>query len=318
MLKYLLPALLALSFTTASAQLINKYERNKDYHPLVTTIDEGQSPKVIEFFWFGCPHCYTTEPTLNKWLKEGKSSKVAFEKIPAIPSERWEPSAQLYYTLEALDRLDLTGVIFDAIHRDNNTRLVFVKDKMREFLATQGVKPEDFDKAWDSFGVKQRLQRAKKMFEDSKLDGVPVFVVNGQFSVPVELNLDPMFRKINTLAETVGVSTSPAETSTTAPKTEAKAEEVNAEEAKAEDSKTEAKEAVKAEEPKAKAKEEAKAEEAKTEEAKPEAAKAEESKTEEAKPEATPAEGAKAEAKPEAKAEGANAEEPKPAATQTP
>ena len=284
MLKYLLPALLALSFTTASAQLINKYERNKDYHPLVTTIDEGQSPKVIEFFWFGCPHCYTTEPTLNKWLKEGKSSKVAFEKIPA----------QLYYTLEALDRLDLTGVVFDAIHRDNNTRLVFVKDKMREFLGTQGVKPEDFDKAWDSFGVKQRLQRAKKMFEDSKLDGVPVFVVNGQFSVPVELNLDPMFRKINTLAETVGVSTSPAETSTVAPKTEAKAEEVKAEapkteEAKAEDSKTEAKEAVKAEEPKAEAKEEAKAEEAKPE--------------------------AKAE---EAKAEGANAEEPKPAATPTP
>ena len=315
MLKYLLPALLALSFTTASAQLINKYERNKDYHPLVTTIDEGQSPKVIEFFWFGCPHCYTTEPTLNKWLKEGKSSKVAFEKIPAIPSERWEPSAQLYYTLEALDRLDLTGVIFDAIHRDNNTRLVFVKDKMREFLGTQGVKPEDFDKAWDSFGVKQRLQRAKKMFEDSKLDGVPVFVVNGQFSVPVELNLDPMFRKINTLAETVGVSTSPAETSTTAPKTEAKAEEVKAEapkteEAKVEDSKTEAKEAVKAEEPKAEAKEEAKAEEAKPETK-------EEAKAD-AKPEATPAEGAKAKAKPEAKAEGANAEEPKPAATQTP
>lgn len=307
MLKYLLPALLALSFTTASAQLINKYERNKDYHPLVTTIDEGQSPKVIEFFWFGCPHCYTTEPTLNKWLKEGKSSKVAFEKIPAIPSERWEPSAQLYYTLEALDRLDLTGVIFDAIHRDNNTRLVFVKDKMREFLGTQGVKPEDFDKAWDSFGVKQRLQRAKKMFEDSKLDGVPVFVVNGQFSVPVELNLDPMFRKINTLAETVGVSTSPAETSTVAPKTEAKAEEVKAEEAKAEDSKTEAKEAAKAEEPKPAAKEEAKAEEAKPEtkeeakaDAKPEAASAEGAKTEEAKPEAAPAEGAKAEAKPEA------------------
>ena len=317
MLKYLLPALLALSFTTASAQLINKYERNKDYHPLVTTIDEGQSPKVIEFFWFGCPHCYTTEPTLNKWLKEGKSSKVAFEKIPAIPSERWEPSAQLYYTLEALDRLDLTGVVFDAIHRDNNTRLVFVKDKMREFLATQGVKPEDFDKAWDSFGVKQRLQRAKKMFEDSKLDGVPVFVVNGQFSVPVELNLDPMFRKINTLAETVGVSTSPAETSTVAPKTEAKAEEVKAEapkseEAKAEDSKTEAKEAVKAEEAKEEAKAEEAKEEAKTEEAKPEA-------KADAKPEAAPAEGAKTEeAKPEAKAEGANAEEPKPEATQTP
>ena len=297
MLKYLLPALLALSFTTASSQLINKYERNKDYHPLVTTIDEGQSPKVIEFFWFGCPHCYTTEPTLNKWLKEGKSSKVAFEKIPAIPRVRCAPSAPLYYTLEAVDRLDLTGVIFDAIHRDNNTRLVFVKDKMREFLGTQGVKPEDFDKAWDSFGVKQRLQRAKKMFEDSKLDGVPVFVVNGQFSVPVELNLDPMFRKINTLAETVGVSTSPAETSTVAPKTEAKAEEVKAEEAKAEDSKTEAKEAVKTEEPKAEAKEEAKAEEAKPE----------------------TKEEAKADAKPEAaSAEGANAEEPKPAATQTP
>ena len=25
--------------------------------------------EVIEFFWYGCPHCYDFEPLLEKWVK---------------------------------------------------------------------------------------------------------------------------------------------------------------------------------------------------------------------------------------------------------
>ena len=25
--------------------------------------------EIIEFFWYGCPHCYSFEPLLEKWLK---------------------------------------------------------------------------------------------------------------------------------------------------------------------------------------------------------------------------------------------------------
>ena len=26
--------------------------------------------EVIEFFWYGCPHCYEFEPTIEAWVKK--------------------------------------------------------------------------------------------------------------------------------------------------------------------------------------------------------------------------------------------------------
>ncbi|HEX3171074.1 MAG TPA: thiol:disulfide interchange protein DsbA/DsbL, partial [Burkholderiales bacterium] len=32
--------------------------------------DSGNKIEVIEFFWYGCPHCYHLEPALKAWLKK--------------------------------------------------------------------------------------------------------------------------------------------------------------------------------------------------------------------------------------------------------
>lgn len=253
MLKYLLLAALALSLN-ATAQLKNNYELNKDYYPLVKDIDNARGPKVIEFFWLGCNHCYDVEGDLNRWVKDGKAKGVEFEKIPAVPSDRWAPAGQFYYTLEELNKLDLVEPAFDAIHKDQQVKLAFDKGTMRKFVEEKGkVSGEDFDKAWDSDSVKQKMARAKKAFEDSQLDGVPVFVVNGQYQVHVDNDHEKLFRKLNTLAETTakGGNSSPVEdttkvesakaSATAEAKPEATAEDGKAVEAKAEEVKDEAK-----------------------------------------------------------------------------
>ena len=33
--------------------------------------------EVIEFFWYGCPHCYAIEPYVDEWLKH-KPADVSF------------------------------------------------------------------------------------------------------------------------------------------------------------------------------------------------------------------------------------------------
>ncbi|MGH8119113.1 MAG: thiol:disulfide interchange protein DsbA/DsbL, partial [Gammaproteobacteria bacterium] len=43
----------------------------------------GDKIEVIEFFWYGCPHCFDLEPTLDKWLA-AKPDDVEFRRIPAI------------------------------------------------------------------------------------------------------------------------------------------------------------------------------------------------------------------------------------------
>src|SRR5215468_10201279 len=74
---------------------------------------ESDKVEVIEFFWYGCPHCYHLEPVLNAWIK-GIPKDVVFKRVPAT-SGGWVNLAQVYYTVEAMGLLDqLHGKIFDA------------------------------------------------------------------------------------------------------------------------------------------------------------------------------------------------------------
>src|SRR5438067_1188039 len=68
---------------------------------MVIPSDNPSKIEVIELFWYGCPHCYMLEPTLNGWVKKlGKD--VEFKRIPGLPRPDWAPMAKAYYTMEAL------------------------------------------------------------------------------------------------------------------------------------------------------------------------------------------------------------------------
>ena len=162
---------------------------------------------------------------------------------------------------------------FDAIHKDQQVKLAFDKGTMRKFVEEKGkVSSEDFDKAWDSDSVKQKMARAKKAFEDSQLDGVPVFVVNGQYQVHVDNDHEKLFRKLNTLAETTakGGNSSPVEDTTKVESAKASATAEAKPEASAEEAKPEPAKAGEEPKPEASA-EDGKAVEAKAEEVKDEA-----------------------------------------------
>ena len=57
--------------------------------------------EVVEFFWYGCPHCNTLEPLLDDWLKK-QPTDVHFRKVHAPFQE--VKHQQQYYTLESLGR----------------------------------------------------------------------------------------------------------------------------------------------------------------------------------------------------------------------
>lgn len=200
-----------------------RFIEGRDYTTLAEVLDEGKAPKVIEFFWFGCPHCYAIEPAVLNWL-QNKPENIEFEKVPAT-SGSWKTGAQLYYTLKALN-LDLNQAVFDEANR--NLGIVRNPKVAAEFVnKTAGVSVEDFDKAWNSFGVAQQLKRAEALFETSGFEGVPAFMVNGKYRANMTEKPSELFQKIEFLA----LSGQPAP--------EAKVEEVKAEEVKTEENKTE-------------------------------------------------------------------------------
>lgn len=190
--------LVGLGSTAAYAQF--KYVEGVDYQPIAEVIDEAKAPKVIEFFWYGCPHCEAIHEPLQQWVKDGKSEAVVLETVPAMPSARWEIGGHLFYTAKALG-LNINDKVFDEVHHQHNAGIIFDPSKAKAFLVSQGASKEDVEKAWDSFAVKQDIQRAKKLFEDSGLNGVPAFVVNGMYEVPVKGDYATFFPRLNSIVQ---------------------------------------------------------------------------------------------------------------------
>jgi thiol:disulfide interchange protein DsbA len=54
---------------------------------------EGDEVEVIEFFWYGCPHCNSLEPYIKSWLAK-KPDNVRFVRIPARRHLRRHPQPQ--------------------------------------------------------------------------------------------------------------------------------------------------------------------------------------------------------------------------------
>jgi thiol:disulfide interchange protein DsbA len=139
----------------------------------------GGKIEVIEFFWYGCPHCLAVEPQVNTWLKTIPAD-VVFKRIPAFPSDAWGATVPLYYTLEAMGLLDkYHQKVFDAMQKDNvnlgNKRL------REEWLAKNGIDVTKYNEMEKSFTVATKVARARTMTGSYRVDSVPRFFVNGKY-----------------------------------------------------------------------------------------------------------------------------------------
>ena len=145
-------------------------------------IETAGKIEVLEFFWYGCIHCYNLEPRLETWLKS-KPADVEFRRVPAVLSDRWGHDAAIFYTFEALGVLDkVHRPFFDAIHRDrlntSNTQA------LNAWLEKNGIDPKKFDAAARSFGVQSKVKRAIRLTSDYRIDGTPMMAVQGRYTIP--------------------------------------------------------------------------------------------------------------------------------------
>jgi thiol:disulfide interchange protein DsbA len=144
----------------------------------------GGKIEVIEFFWYGCPHCYTLEPSVEGWLRNVPKD-VAFKRVPAVPSEGWGEMAKVFYTLETMGVLDqYHAKVFDAMHKQ---RLNLANAKVREkWLADNGIDAAKYASVEKSFTVATKVNRAKQLTYAYKVDSVPRVVVDGRYYTSAE------------------------------------------------------------------------------------------------------------------------------------
>lgn len=156
--------------------------------------------EVLEFFWYGCPHCNALEPALKEWLAR-QAPDVAFRKVHVGLGPSWVAHQQLFYTLEAMGRTgELNERVFAAIHVEQNP--LDRPERMADFVAKYGVDRKQFLETFESFAVKTRMRKAGTMAEAYRLDGVPALAVNGRwFTSPSMAGGTQVFRVLDALIE---------------------------------------------------------------------------------------------------------------------
>ncbi len=171
-------ALLAPAFSAAA-----EYEAGTHYDLISPAIRTAEPDKieVVEFFWYGCGHCYTFEPLISKW-KETLPEDVDFRGSPAIWNKPMELHARAFYAAEALGVLDeLHLPLFQAMNVDRK-RLGSEKE-IADLFAAHGVDRADFDKAFNSFGVSSQINQANARARSAKITGTPEMMVNGKYRI---------------------------------------------------------------------------------------------------------------------------------------
>ncbi|WP_430460669.1 thiol:disulfide interchange protein DsbA/DsbL [Thalassolituus sp. LLYu03] len=167
-----------------SAAVHAEYQAGKEYTVLAEPVAVMADGKVHveEAFWYGCPHCFHLEDSIEPW-KKNLAADVAFEGVPAMFGRAWVVHAQLYYVADVLGVLpQVHEEIFKAVHI--HKKRLLEKDEQREFLMEKGgVSAADFDKAYDSFTVKSRMKQGDQRIRAFKIDGVPALIIQGKYVI---------------------------------------------------------------------------------------------------------------------------------------
>jgi len=161
----------------------NEPIEGRHYVRLSEPLPVGAAPgkiEVIDFFWYGCPHCAAFEPELDSWAKQLPES-VAFSRVPvAFRAEPFTTHQRIFYALEALGLVDtMHRRVFYAIHVE---RLAFDKPaEIAAYLAKHGVDSAKFLEAFNSFTTVSKIKRANGLVDGYKIDGVPAIGVHGRY-----------------------------------------------------------------------------------------------------------------------------------------
>jgi len=138
--------------------------------------------EVLEFFSWGCPHCYEFYPMLARW-KAGLPKDVSFKRIPVdLGHPEWEALARAYYALQStgdVDRLD--SQIFEDIHK--NHVWLYDEQSITAWVGKHGVNVSQFAAAFRSFGVITSAGQAEQKAVDYRIPGVPTLAIAGKYTV---------------------------------------------------------------------------------------------------------------------------------------
>ncbi len=184
---FLLLASLLLVPVSSIAQAVDSYVEGTHYQ-VVTPVQRTRDPskiEVLEFFWYGCGHCYNFEPVIKQW-KKSIAEDVDFTPSPAMWNGAMEIHAQAYYTAQAMGVLEVMhDALFAAINVDR--KRLTSEDDLAQLFAANGVDAEAFRKVFQSFGVSSQVRQASSRARGARITGTPEVMVAGKYRIDTRM-----------------------------------------------------------------------------------------------------------------------------------
>ena len=134
---------------------------------------------IYEFFWYGCPHCFNLEPTMNQ-IEADLDKDTVLIKIPVSLRDTWQNHAKAYFALKQMNLDDdLHDKLFEEIHI--NAQRLDTKDSLSQFVSNNGYNAKKFEELFDSFGTEIRMNKASRLARKYQINSVPTLVINGKY-----------------------------------------------------------------------------------------------------------------------------------------
>lgn len=140
---------------------------------------------VVEFFWYGCPHCNAFEPALEAWVRQ-LPPNIAFQRAHVAFSALHETHSKIFYALETMGLVEqMHRKVFAAIHV--HRRRLDKEGDIEAFMTENGIDGKKFMEVFRSFAVASKVRQAKQLSDAYKIDGVPTIGVQGRYWTSVGL-----------------------------------------------------------------------------------------------------------------------------------
>jgi len=177
-------SLLLLTPLLAAAQTVGESYVEGEHYDLIAPPVRTANPdkiEVVEFFWYGCHHCYTFEPVIGAW-KKTLAPDVEFRGSPAVWAPNMKLHAQAFYAAEVLGvGQTMHPVLFQAMNVDG--KKLQNEAEIQELFVANGVAAEAFAKAFGSFGVTSQVNQGDARARAAKITGTPSLMVDGKYRV---------------------------------------------------------------------------------------------------------------------------------------
>jgi thiol:disulfide interchange protein DsbA len=178
-----LKQLLAIGVLLFSTQVMAEAQLGRDYKELspAQPVRSGDKIEVLEFFFYGCSHCFHLHPQLSAWEKK-MPKDVELQLVPTIFRDSWEPMARTFYALEAIgQQRRLHDDLFNAWNVSNTD--LSDQAAVEAFVAQRGVERAKFAAAYNSFSVSSKVTRSNQMVRDYAIHGTPTIIVDGKYTI---------------------------------------------------------------------------------------------------------------------------------------